>query len=337
MRRPVLRATRRCVCGRQGGLAAVPGVAASRHSRGGAYNPFLRAGSASFPAAIDNQQGARPMAEITAAAVKALRDQTDMPMMMCKQALQEAGGDENRAMEILKEKAGKRLEKRTENVTDEGRIFVQISDDGSRAAMVEVQCESAPVASGEHLGKFGQALVGQLLTGPGAASAAELLAQPAPAGGSLKDLYESLSSKIQEKIVVNRVARAAGPLGVYVHHDGKAAALFEAEGQGKNSEVLRDVAMHIVAMKPAVTQIDQLDPSIVKTERDRLAAEAKATGKPENVIEKIVDGRMKTFYREDAGVLVEQAFAKDPAKSVGQALQEAGYKAKNFTLWRLGK
>jgi elongation factor Ts len=277
------------------------------------------------------------MAEITAAAVKKLRDQTDMPMMMCKQALQEAGGDFDGAVDILKEKAGKRLEKRTENVTEEGRIFVLVADDGSEAAMVEVQCESAPVAGSESLENLANALTAQLLKGPGASTPEELLAQSGPDGKSLKDMHEAVSNKIQEKIVVNRVARLAGPVGVYVHHDGKTAVLFQAEGAAGNADVLRDVAMHIAAMQPVVTNVEELDQSLVKAERERLMEEAKASGKPENIIDKIVDGRMKVFYRDEAGVLVEQPFAKDDSKSVGQVLKEAGAKAKSFILWRLGK
>ncbi|MEZ6058597.1 MAG: translation elongation factor Ts [Planctomycetaceae bacterium] len=277
------------------------------------------------------------MAEVTAAAVKSLRDATDMPMMMCKQALQEADGDAERATQILMEKAGKRLEKRTENATEEGRIFVQVCDQSGRAVMVEVQCESAPVATGANLAEFGAMLTNQLLTGPGAETAEELLAQPAPQGGTLKDVFTALSSKIQEKIVVNRVIRSEAPVGIYVHHDGKTAALFQATGEGKKTDILRDVAMHVAAMKPTVTNTCDADPALVKAERDRLSEEARATGKPENIIEKIVDGRMKLYYRDEAGVLAEQAFAKDDTKSVEQVLAESGYKAKAFTLWTLGK
>ncbi len=278
------------------------------------------------------------MAEITAADVKSLRERTDMPMMMCKQALQEADGDMEKAIEILKEKAGKKLEKRADNITEEGRIFIGTSEDGSAAGMVEVQCESAPVAGSESLAELGQALLMQLLQGPGAETPDELLAQENPQGeGTLGEAYESCANKIQEKIVINRVVRRSTPAGIYVHHDGKTAVLFEAEGEGTQSEILRDVAMHIAAMKPVVTKIEDLDPSVVQAERDRLTEEAKATGKPENIIEKIVEGRMKVFYKDDAGVLVEQPFAKDDSKSVGQVLKEAGYTAKAFTLWVLGK
>jgi elongation factor Ts len=277
------------------------------------------------------------MAEITAAAVKALREKTDLPMMECKKALVEANGDEAKAVEILQSQFEKVKLKRADNATNEGRIFVAVKPDGSEAAAVEVQCESAPVAGGEDLVKFGEALAKQLLEGPGAAAPAELLAQsPAGAGQTFQQIYETMVNKIREKIEVTRIARVAGPVGVYVHHDGKTAVLFEAVGDKKDAPVLRDVAMHIAAMKPTVTNIADVDPAAVKAERERLAAEAKATGKPENIIGKIVDGRMSVFYRDDAGVLTEQAFAKDDKKTVSQALSEAGLKAKNFTLWVIG-
>lgn len=107
------------------------------------------------------------MAEITAAAVKALRERTGLPMMQCKKALQEAGGDADKAVEVLKSQVGKLLEKRGENATEEGRIFVALKEDGSEGAMVEIQCESAPVAGGEDFKALGEAMVNQLLNGPG--------------------------------------------------------------------------------------------------------------------------------------------------------------------------
>lgn len=278
------------------------------------------------------------MAEITAAAVKALRERTDLPMMECKKALTEAGGDEEKAVEILQQQYKQVADKRKDNVTNEGRIFVAVRRDGSEAAAVEIQCESAPVAGGEDLGRLGEALAKHLLEGPGASTPAELMAQ-SPSGGdgkTFQEVYETMVNKIREKIEVTRIARVSGPVGVYVHHDGKTAVLFEAEGEKKDAPVLRDVAMHIAAMKPQVTNISDVDPAAVKAERDRLSAEAKATGKPDNIIDKIVDGRMGVFYRDEAGVLTEQPFAKDDSKTVSQALAEAGLKAKNFTLWVIG-
>jgi elongation factor Ts len=277
------------------------------------------------------------MAEVTAAAVKALREKTDLPMMECKKALVEAGGDEARAMQILQEQVGKVIGKRAANVTEEGRIFVAVSPDGSRAAMVELLCESAPVAGSEGLAKLADALVQQLLSGPGAHTPDELLQQPVPGGGrTLQQLYEETVNKIREKIVLARIARKSGVLGTYVHHDGKTAVIFEAEGAAAQTAVLRDVAMHIAALKPVVANTDDVDPQAVALARERLAAEARATGKPENIIGKIVDGRMTVFYRDEAGVLAEQLFAKDDSKTVRQVLKEVGLKPRSFLLWVLG-
>ncbi len=278
------------------------------------------------------------MAEISAGAVKALRDKTGMPMMDCKTALSEAGGDEKKAISILKEKSGKVMLKRAENATSEGKIFALVAKDGSKGAMVEVQCESPPVADAVDFVAFGKALVTQLLEGPGATIAEALLSQPAPdkSGKTLKDILDDLIGRIREKIVVARVARVEGPVAAYVHHDGKNAALFQATGEKTTADVLRDVAMHIVAMRPTVVNVEDLNPADVQAERDRLTKEAKASGKPDNVIDKIVDGRLKTYYKDEAGVLVAQGFAKDQTKTVSQALAEQGLKAKAFTRWVLG-
>lgn len=276
------------------------------------------------------------MAEITAAAVKALREKTDLPMMECKKALTEAGGDEAKAIAILKEQFKKIQIKRADNLTLEGRIFIASNDAGSEAAMVEIQCESAPVGTGEVLREFGQALADHLLNGPGAATPDALLDQKAPgAAKSFRETYEEIVNKIREKIVINRIARVKGPVGGYVHHNFKTGVLVCATGKAGHSDLLRDVAMHVAALRPVVTKAEELDASIVKAERERLTAEARASGKPENILEKMVDGRMKVFYA-DQGVLVFQPFAKDDSKTVAQALSEAGLEAVSFLRWQVG-
>jgi elongation factor Ts len=276
------------------------------------------------------------MAEITAAAVKALREKTDLPMMECKKALTEAGGDEAKAIKILKEMFKKVQEKRADNVTAEGRIFIAVRPDASEAAMVEIQCESAPVATGEVMQKFGQAMVDQLLNGPGAADAAALMSQKAAgASQTFQEQYEEIVNKIREKIVVNRIARVQGPVGGYVHHDFKTGVLFVASGTPKNAEIVRDVAMHIAALNPVVTKPEELDAAAVEVEREKLKAEARASKKPENILDKIVDGRMKVYYAEQ-GVLVMQPFAKDDSKTVSQALSEAGLEAVRYLRWKVG-
>ncbi len=276
------------------------------------------------------------MAEITAAAVKALRDRTDLPMMECKRALVEAEGDEEKAIEILTKNATKILDKRSANNTAEGRIFTLFSDDNSEVAMIEIQCESAPVGGGEDMTTFGNAAIKQLMEGPGAATPEELLAQDSPdgSGETLQQQFDGMINKIREKIVVNRIIRVAGPAGAYVHHDGKTGVLFQATGEG-DTELLRDMAMHIAALKPTVVSEEELAADVVKTERDRLTEEALATGKPENIVGKIVDGRMSNFYVEN-GVLLHQAFAKDDTKTVSKALSEKGFEAVAFHRWVIG-
>lgn len=278
------------------------------------------------------------MAEISAAAVKALRELTNLPLMDCKQALTEAGGDQEKAVQILRTKFKKVMLKRADNATSEGKICIEAKPDGSEAVMIELQCESAPVAGAESFIALGRQCALQLLNGPGAATPEELLAQPAPnaPGKTLNDLYEEAVNTIREKIVLARIIRVKGPVGGYVHHDGKQGVLFQAEGTNLTAPVLRDVAMHIAALKPVCTLPDQLPADLVNAERDRLRAEAKKAGKPDNIVEKIVEGQMTTFY-SDQGVLVCQPFAKDDSKKVSQALAEAGLKAVSFTRWVIGR
>ncbi len=278
------------------------------------------------------------MAGISAAAVKALRELTNLPLMDCKQALTEAGGEQEKAVEILRTKFKKVMLKRADNATSEGKIWIESKPDGSEAAMIELQCESAPVAGSESFLSLARQCAQQLLNGPGADTPEALLAQPAPdsPGKTLNELYEEVVNSIREKIVLSRVARMKGPVGGYVHHDGKQGVLFQAEGANLTAPVLRDVAMHITALKPSCTLPEQLPADIVNAERDRLRAEAKKTGKPDSIIEKMVEGQLNTFYNEQ-GVLICQPFAKDDSKRVSQALAEVGLKAVSFTRWVLGR
>ncbi|GAB5440173.1 MAG: translation elongation factor Ts [Fuerstiella sp.] len=275
------------------------------------------------------------MAEVTAAAVKALRERTDLPMMECKKALVQADGDAEKAVEILREQFQKIQDKRADNATEEGRIFLAIKDDHSEAAMVEIQTESAPVATGAALEALGTAMVNQLLTGPGAETPDELISQTPEGSDSLQTQYEDFVNKIREKTVVNRVTRVQGPVGGYIHHDYKTGVLFQAKGEPKNEEILRDVAMHIAALKPEYCTADDLDAAEVQAEREKHAEAARASGKPDNIVDKIVDGQMKKFYMEK-GVLLYQPFAKDDKKTVEKALEEAGLEAVGFVRWRVG-
>ena len=278
------------------------------------------------------------MAEITAEAVRALRERTDLPMMECKKALVEAAGDQEKAVQILKERVKGLKLKVADRTTSEGRIPTLTAADGLAAVMVEVQCESAPVARSEDFLLLCDQLTKQLLNGPGAAAPDELLSQKCPdkPGLTLRDLHEEILNKIRENIVVARVLKVKGPVAGYTHHDGKLGVLMQASGQNATAPVLRDVAMHIAALNPTVCLPDQLDPNVVKAEKERQSADARKSGKPENIIEKIVEGKMRTFYN-DQGVLVAQPFARDDSKTVAQALSAAGLTATGFVRWRLGQ
>jgi len=277
------------------------------------------------------------MAEITASQVKELRQLTDLPMMECKRALVEADGDQEQAIAILKEQNQKVMLKRADNATSEGRIAIAVADDGSTAAMIELQCESAPVANNDEFQALAENCARQLLTGPGADDPDALLDQPSPDDDSrtLRESYEEVVNKIREKIVLAKVTRVDGPVAGYVHHDGKTGVLFVASGEDSSAEVIRDVAMHIAAMNSAVVNPEDLDAAEVDEARERLAEEARATGKPENIIEKIVEGRIKVFYQEQ-GVLSAQQFVKEESKTVSQVLAESGLTASGFTRWVLG-
>jgi len=278
------------------------------------------------------------MAEITAEAVRSLRERTDLPMMECKKALVEAGGDQAKAEQILKERVKGLKLKVADRTTSEGRVATLAAADGSAGVMIEVQCETAPVSKNEDFLFFAEQLCKQLLTGPGAASPEELLKQAAPdkPGQTLHDLHEEILNRIRENIVVARLVKVAGPVAAYTHHDGTVGVLVQASGKIGNADTFRDVAMHVAALNPAVCLPEQLDPAIVAAERAKQVEEARKSGKPDNIIDKIVDGKMRTFYNGE-GVLVAQPFAKDDTKTVAQALSAIGLTATGFTRWRLGK
>lgn len=274
------------------------------------------------------------MTEITAAAVKALRDRTGLPMMKVKQALIDAGGDADKAVEILRKEGEKFKESRGDRVTSEGRIAVFADWGQARAAMVELQCESAPVAGNDEFVQLANDMAQQLALGPGAANAEELLAQPSPSkpGQMLKDQFVNLTNRIREVFNVPRILRIDGTCGAYAHFTGKSAVLVEV--RGGDPEAAKDVCMHVVALRPAVLKVEDLDPDVVAKEKEILSAAARKEGKPENIIEKMVQGRLRNFYAEQ--VLLEQPFVKDEKKTVGKFAAEHGMEILRFVHWQLG-
>jgi len=280
------------------------------------------------------------MADISAAAVKSLRDRTGLSMMDCKRALQATGGDEEAAIDLLRKEGAKTQETRAGRETSSGRIAVY--SDGQRVgAMVELQCESAPVSTNQEFRQLADDLVKQLATGKAAKSADELLAQPSPTkpGMTLREQRDDLFNRIREVINVGRILRIDGQCAAYAHQAGINTLGVLLEYSGANADAAKDICLHIAAMRPKSLTKDELDPALIAKEREILSEAARKEGKPENIIAKMVEGRMRNFFAEF--VLREQPFAtsraEDSGKTVGKFADESGLQLKRFVLWELGK
>jgi elongation factor Ts len=274
------------------------------------------------------------MAEIPATLVKELREETQLPLMDCKRALQESNGDKEAALRKLRESGKKIMAMRQDRSTDEGRIAVYTSLNPGVGAMIELQVESAPVANSDEVVQLANDLAKQLATGPGAKTPDELWNQPAPSrkGVTLGEWKDELENKIREVFRLSRIVRVDAPTGGFVHV-AKIGVLVEVEGG--NDQLAKDVALHIAAQNPKATTIEDLDKSLVEKERAILTEQAKQEGKPENIIAKMIEGRMRNFYAEN--VLSEQPFVKDDKITVGKVAAGGGMKLKRFIRWNLGE
>lgn len=275
------------------------------------------------------------MADISAALVKELREETGLPLMDCKRALQQTGGDKDAALRSLRESGKKVMAMRQDRSTDDGRIAVYTSLKPGVGAMIELQVESAPVAKNDEVIALANDLAKQLATGPGAKTPEELWKQPAPSrkGVTLQEWKDELENKIREVFRLARIIRIDAPTGGYVHHDAKSGVLLVVEGG--NDELARNISMHVAAMRPKATTTAELDKSLVEKERAILSEQARKEGKPENIIEKMIEGRMRNFYAEH--VLSEQPFIRDDKQSVGKAAAAGGMKLVKFIRWQLGE
>jgi elongation factor Ts len=275
------------------------------------------------------------MAEISASVVKAFRERTGLPMMECKQALLEAGGDEEKAVEILRKRGEKLTDKRADKETAYGRFGIYAGSDKSSGAIVELKCESPPVTQNEEFIQLASDLAEALAKTP-ANTAEELLAMKSPSkpGMTLNEQLLELFNRIREKFVVGRMARFDGACGGYSHNSGTVAGVLIAI-TGGNDSAAKDVAMHIAAMRPAALSTDELDPALVEKEREFLREMALKEGKPANIVDKMVEGRLKQFFAER--VLLEQAYVKDDKQSVGQYAKSNGMEIRKFVHYVLGE
>ena len=275
------------------------------------------------------------MAQITAALVNELRNETGLPMMDCKKALTEAGGDKEKAKETLRKNGIAIAAKRSDRETAFGRFGIYHGVGKKAGAVVELKCESAPVAGSAEFRQFAGDIAKQLASNKNVKTADELLKLPSLSkpGQTLGDQKDDMFNRIREVFELGRIVRFDGPSGGYAHHDGGSGAIVEVTG-GTN-EAAKDVAMHVVAQKPQVVKKEDLEAAAVDKEREILSEAARKEGKPENIIAKMVEGRLKNFFAEK--VLLEQPFVKDDTKTVGKIADEAKMKVLKFVRWELGK
>jgi elongation factor Ts len=260
---------------------------------------------------------------ITAQAVKELRDRTGAGMMDCKKALTEAGGDLDEAVKVLRTKGLAAAAKKAHRSASEGVVVVVGSEDSM--VVLELNCETDFVARNPEFVSFAEALANQALAS-GTENATALLAEPF-AEHPEHTVEETISQKVAtigENIVLSRLVRvdaaAGNRLNSYVHGGGKIGVVVEGAG-GATDDSLHDVALHVAATDPRFTKRDEVTEDVLATEREIALKQAMEAGKPEDIARRIVDGKMNKFFEQE--VLLEQAFAKDPSKSVKQFLEEA--------------
>jgi len=271
------------------------------------------------------------MAAITAALVKELREKTDAPMMECKKALTEADGDLARAEEILRVKLGSKAGKAASRVTTEGLIGLFIAADGKQGAVLEVNCETDFVAKNDDFVNFVNN-VAKLAATEKPADVAALSALPL-ADGTVESVRAGLIGKIGENMTIRRFARfeTANKLASYVH-GGRIGVLVEYTG---DDEVGKDLAMHIAAAKPRALNADGVPADLIATERSVAEQKAAESGKPAEIVSKMVEGAVSKYLKEVA--LVSQPFVKNDKQTIEQMLKEKGATVQQFALFIVGE
>jgi elongation factor Ts len=274
---------------------------------------------------------------ITAAQVKELRERTGSGMMECKKALVDASGDMDAAAEALRKAGMAKADKKAGRVAAEGLVVVEISDDRKTAAIVEVNCETDFVAKKEDFQDYATAIARRVLA-DNPADIDSLLAMPLHDGDAttIEDARKALIATIGENITVRRFIRveSRGELASY-RHGVRIGVLVDLEGG--NTELGRDLAMHIAAHdpRPVCVSEDQVPEDMLASEREIFTAQARESGKPDNIIEKMIEGRIRKFLGEIT--LLGQSFVKDPDQTVGKLLDGAGATVVSFHRIELGE
>ena len=277
---------------------------------------------------------------ITAAQVKELREKTGAGMMDCQRALAEANGDMDEAIKILRKKGLSAAAKKAGRTAKDGLVAIAVAEGGRRAGMVELNCETDFVARTEQYQAFAQALADQVAA-DGVADVEKVKAMRY-AADPLHTVGEVIASQIAtigENIVLSRVgfmaAGAGSKLGSYLHMGGKIGVIVEVS-ESADEETVKDVAMQVAAAEPRWVTASEVPAAAIAEEREIAKAQAAASGKPAQVVEKIADGKVAKFFEQVC--LVDQAFVKDPAKKVSAVLAErGGVVVKGFLRFKLGE
>ena len=271
---------------------------------------------------------------ITAALVKELRERTGAGMMECKKALVETDGDIEAAVEHMRKTGLAKADKKAGRTAAEGAIIIKRSDDGKSAAIVEVNCETDFVTKGDDFQNFANA-VGDLALESKPASIEALLASSMSDGQTVEEAAKALIAKIGENINVRRVQiveASDGVIGSYLH--GSRIGVLAAQ-EGGDEELAKDVAMHIAASKPVCVSADEVSQDLIDKEKEIFAAQAAESGKPPEIIEKMITGRINKFLKEIT--LLGQPFVKDPDTSVEKLLKNANATITGFVRLEVGE
>tara|TARA_Y100000385_G_scaffold135456_1_gene140646 strand:- start:257 stop:1117 length:861 start_codon:yes stop_codon:yes gene_type:complete len=266
---------------------------------------------------------------MSAALVKELRERTGLGLLECKKALAEANGDVDAAIEALRKSSGMKAAKKAGRTAADGVVAIKASEDGAFATMVEVNSETDFVARDENFLGFVGAVVDKAMS-------QRITEVAALAADDIEDARQALVQKIGENISVRRVVAHEvedGVIGGYVHGNNRIAVLVSLKGGSK--DLARDVAMHVAAVNPQVVSPADMPEEVVSKEREIYAAQAADSGKPAEIVEKMIDGRVRKFLAENS--LTEQAFVKDPDQTVGKLVSAAGAEVLTFTRFEVGE
>lgn len=275
---------------------------------------------------------------ISAADVKALRERTNLPLMDCKAALTEVGGDMDKAVDLLRKKFANATAKFAAREAAEGRVAVYVDNAKKVGAILEVRCETAPVVKSDAFVAMANDIV-KHIADKNPADVAALLTQEIAAGKTVQDRISEVIGLIRENMKIERFKRLEGTFGEYVHHDGSVGVLLQIDGGAGDPTLLRDISMHVAARSPMAALRESVPADIVAKEteiaKEQLANDPKNKNKPANIMEKILEGKIKTWYAEN--VLIDQLFVKDDSKTIADLFKSMGVTLKGFTRYRIGE